>query len=145
MKFSTRIILLVLSLLGFSSCQDKPLAMYGEPTADFRLCAKVVDKMTQKPIKDILVKIVVDGHYYRPPLFQTDDSGFFFAGLSVVPMDQKIKVIWQDIDGAANGGTYVKDSLEFQIKNQDFKGGDGEWHSGSQTKEMILSLDKEAL
>lgn len=141
MKIFTKILTVVLTVLGFSACSPK--VEYGQPIADFRLRATVVDRTTKDPVRDILAKVVLNRDYYNSPLlFQTDNDGFFYTDIKIDPLDQKIKVIWQDIDGVDNG-TYAKDSLEFEIKREDFKGGDNRWNYGTQTKEMTIEIDKE--
>lgn len=121
-----RILLALLSLLGFATACNKGEEMYGTPRANFRIQGKVTDAAGQ-PIKGIEVRTIssdknttaADGSYDL-----TGDMGFISPQL-----------VFTDIDGSDNGGEFTEQTLDIEFTEADRTApGDGGWDRGSFAK-----------
>lgn len=139
---------MLLALLGVASCDgsgggDIPLE-YGAPVAGYQVKGKVVDAETGLPIEGMRVKA---GCVYRgdgrswlthyPEILTSDKQGAFEKKVFDFPSDT-FRLIWEDVDGSANGA-YVKDSVD--VKVDKFAGGQG-WNKGEATVETTLKAQK---
>lgn len=137
-----RLIYYLMALLGFGvqGCEylDKPdggeVCMYGTPTVEFHLSARVVDQ-AGNPIQGIEATT-------KGGMPFDDKTGFSnYQGIIEAythygfPGDQ-YEVIFNDIDGEANGGEYAKLILDITEKVTQVEQGDGSWYSGGYKAEL---------
>lgn len=133
----------VLGLLGFASCDiiGVGLCMYGEPHADFKAIGKVTDE-AGKPIEGIRVAVQQHRHYNNTPdviydqndwydndtLF-TDAEGKYQLERMVFDAPHDVKIVFEDVDGEANGGEFESSTATPEVKKT--KKGDGSWYGGA--------------
>ena len=133
----------LLSLLGFSSCGENGLGgggecLYGTPTSTFQVKGNVTDE-EGNPIQGIKTKVEVKyGRWAKDSIAYTDSNGNYLLGnysMTGSPTSQKediVKVIFEDVDGEANGGTFANDTVQgkdLTIKQTSER--DGSWYLGS--------------
>ena len=133
----------VLGLLGFASCDWLGIGatMYGEPHADFKAIGTVKDN-TGKPIEGIQVAVKQHRHYENTPnviydqndWFEsdtvfTDSNGSYELTRSVFDAPNDVTVVFEDIDGDANGGEFEKAEATPEVKRT--KKGDKSWYGGA--------------
>lgn len=145
-KFINRILSGILVLLGFSACDkennepENILIMYGTPTASYKISGKAMDKNSTgiSNIQVIVKEKRYNSQYYHPgDTLTTNEKGiFYYEGYGISP-EQDCRVIFHDIDGEANGGTFQSNSVD--IKTEKIEEGKG-WDrgKGSATIEIIL-------
>lgn len=126
----------LLAVLGFSSCNKAPWDApdeYGVPICDFKFDLTVVNE-AGKPIKGIRVvpqgRFIVekDGKYVQDTLY-TDTEGKAGRTYKRIFPIQEFKAVLEDVDGEANGGSFLKD--EIVAKPEKTGAGDGHWDSGT--------------
>ena len=143
----------LLSMLGFSCSLDEPeeygpiVLEYGVPHADYIVKGTVTDE-TGTPIQGI--KTSIKGFFpgaekvYVEGLdsIQTDASGQY--QLKYMGMPHKyLKLIVEDIDGEANGGEFLSDTLDIDFdKAEKAKDGDGHWYKGVYNIPQDVKLKK---
>ena len=132
----------LLSMLGYGcSSTEEPLDMYGPPVeygtphADFIIKGRVMDE-SGTPVQGIKtsLKTVFESNNIHYALgvdsVQSDVSGHY----QLKTTDRKSqydKVIVEDIDGEANGGEFLSDTLDVDYnKAVKTKDGDGKWSLG---------------
>lgn len=132
----------LLSMLGYGcSSTEEPLDMYGPPVeygtphADFIIKGRVMDE-SGTPVQGIKtsLKTVFENNNKHYALgvdsVQSDVSGHY----QLKTTDRKSqydKVIVEDIDGEANGGEFLSDTLDVDYnKAVKTKDGDGKWSLG---------------
>ena len=135
----------LLSLLGFSSCNEQNEGggeMYGVPHAEFSIKGKVVDSKGA-PLSGIQIHYATahtgDGrtwHEQIPEKF-TSENGAINNHFESFPT-KSLRVYATDIDGPVNG-SFANDSIDIEISKTDYKGGKG-WFSGTVEKDIILTL-----
>lgn len=130
----------LLSLLGFSSCGENGLnggneCLYGTPTSTFQVKGNVTDE-EGTPIKGIKAKVEVGkgGLGKGDIVAETDSKGNYVLDNALIgtPTSSEMKVIFEDVDGDANGGTFASDTVQgkdLTIKQTSEK--DGTWNLGS--------------
>ncbi len=130
----------LLSLLGFSSCGENGLnggneCLYGTPTSTFQVKGNVTDE-EGSPIKGIKAKVEVGkgGLSKGNIVAETDSKGNYVLDNALIgtPTSSEMKVIFEDVDGDANGGTFANDTVQgkdLTIKQTSEK--DGTWNLGS--------------
>ncbi len=130
----------LLSLLGFSSCGENGLnggneCLYGTPTSTFQVKGNVTDE-EGTPIKGIKAKVEVGigGLGKGDIVAETDSKGNYVLDNALIgtPTSSEMKVIFEDVDGDANGGTFANDTVQgkdLTIKQTSEK--DGTWNLGS--------------
>lgn len=126
----------LLGMLGFSACRgDLPL-MYGCPHADYIIKGKVTNE-TDKPISGIEVRSpLYEGH---ADTLYTDKNGEFTYKRENFP-NEDIPLLFSDIDGDANGGSFAPDSISVSFKGVKLEGGDGDWYEGKAEKTVTIKL-----
>ena len=132
-----------LGLLGFSSCNwlGIGVCMYGEPHADFKAIGSVTDN-AGKPVEGIRVAVKQHRHYentssviydqndwYDADTVFTDSSGSYELVKSVFDAPHDVSVVFEDIDGAENGGEFETAIAMPEIKRT--KKGDKSWYGGA--------------
>ena len=124
----------VLALLGFAACAETSVE-YGTPTMDFWVRGKVISD-DGKALKDIQVIVKNENAYYN------DEEGELVR-MNDGWVDTK-KLIFNDIDGEANGGTFKSDSVCMKdMESKQIKKGDGNWYLGTYEYNMEIKLSKE--
>jgi putative lipoprotein (rSAM/lipoprotein system) len=143
LKSYNKVIALVLSLLGFTGCEDvlNTKAEYGVPHADFIINGKIQSKITNQSIPNIriIVKDTIQGLNIPLDTVYSNAQGNYEAIVSEFPLDRAYLLSVSDIDGVANGEFIEKDTLA-EFKNPIFTGGDGHWYDGKTTKIVDIKL-----
>ena len=122
-----------MSLFGFASCEKAPNAMYGVPSATFKVIGTVTNE-SNLPIEGIRVILNSDTTL-------TDASGNYLVGVTEFPGDKSLNVTFKDIDGASNGSYIQKDSTVNFVDNE-YQNGSG-WNSGEVSKTVDIKLKEE--
>ena len=142
----------LLSVLGFGCSTDEPeeygtiLMEYGTPYADYIIKGSVTNEAGE-PVRGIKtsLKSVFDNeneHYVLGlDSVETDVSGSYqlkYVGLR----DHGLKVIVEDIDGEANGGEFLSDTLDIDF-NKAVKTEEGsDWYEGAYDISQDIKLKK---
>ena len=139
----------LLSMLGFSCSLDEPdeygstPVEYGTPHADYILKGTVTDEVGA-PIKGIKTSLKeVYGHKtgYCVDSIQTNESGNYQLKLGKESnfFKENVKLIVEDIDGEANGGEFLSDTLDIDYSKAVKVGeGDQRWYEG--TFEVVTDI-----
>jgi len=114
----------LISLLGFSNCENEPLVEYGPLNADFTIKGTVVNKANGKPIEGIRVGYnpepavvslygVISTPYTPKVSVSTDANGEFKLTDKFIDFNPNltIPVYVDDIDGEQNG-LFQSDTLQ---------------------------------
>ena len=143
----------LLSVLGFSCSIDEPdeygpiIMEYGTPYADYVFKGSVTDE-AGTPIQGIKtsLKSVFDNeneHYVLGlDSVETDISGNYQLKY-VGTQDRGLKIIVEDIDGEANGGEFLSDTLDIDYKKAvQTKKSDEFWYEGAYEISQDIKLKK---
>ena len=143
----------LLSVLGFSCSIDEPdeygpiIMEYGTPYADYVFKGSVTDE-AGTPIQGIKtsLKSVFDNeneHYVLGlDSVETDISGNYQLKY-VGTQDRGLKIIVEDIDGEANGGEFLSDTLDIDYKKAvQTKKSDEFWYEGAYDISQDIKLKK---
>ena len=143
----------LLSVLGFSCSIDEPdeygpiIMEYGTPYADYVFKGSVTDE-AGTPIQGIKtsLKSVFDNeneHYVLGlDSVETDVSGNYQLKY-VGTQDRGLKIIVEDIDGEANGGEFLSDTLDIDYKKAvQTKKSDEFWYEGAYDISQDIKLKK---
>ena len=144
----------LLSMLGFSCSLDEPdeygstPVEYGTPHADYILKGTVTDEAGTpiKGIKTSLKEIDKDdtGTYvFGIDSMQTNESGNYQLKNRGMPYDNRKKLVVEDIDGEANGGEFLNDTLDIDYdKAVKIEEGDHHWYVGKYEVATDVRLKK---
>ncbi len=144
----------LLSMLGFSCSLDEPdeygstPVEYGTPHADYILKGTVTDEAGTpiKGIKTSLKEISKDDtgtHVFGIDSIQTNESGNYQLKNSGMPYDKRVKLVVEDIDGEANGGEFLNDTLDIDYgKAVEVEEGDHHWYDGKYEVTTDVRLKK---
>lgn len=144
----------LLSILGFSCSLDEPdeygstPVEYGTPHADYILKGTVTDEAGTpiKGIKTSLKEISKDDtgtHVFGIDSIQTNESGNYQLKNSGMPYDKRVKLVVEDIDGEANGGEFLNDTLDIDYgKAVEVEEGDHHWYDGKYEVTTDVRLKK---
>lgn len=140
----------LLSMLGYGcSSTEEPLDMYGPPVeygtphADYIIKGRVMDE-SGTPVQGIKTSLrkVDKVRAYGIDSVQTNASGNYqlkHTGWQ----NQYYKVIAKDVDGEANGGEFLSDTLDIDYdKAVKTKDGDGKWYLGTYEITQDVKLKK---
>jgi len=131
----------LLGLLGFESCESESQLEYGVPQADYIVKGVVTDD-AGNPIQGIKTKFVHD-HYYGEKTAITDDSGNYEIQATSYPDLYNCQLIVEDIDGEANGGEFLSDTLDLSTKKPvQIKKGDRKWYEGTYELSQDVKMKK---
>lgn len=134
-----KIILLILTILGFSCTEDQP-DEYGMPHADFKISGVVVDEATLESIENIQVIMqdpeMIDIH---SDTCYTDINGMYELKLIDLADEKSFIFKCLDIDGTANGDYESLDST-VRFENPEFINSSGNWYRGEASKTIIVKL-----
>lgn len=139
----------VLGILGFASCEKAldviddggGLVMYGQPHADFKAVGSVKDK-SGKPIEGIRVAIrqtIPHSHEHKDTVY-TDSKGEYVLTTQGFTGPSSVKIVFEDIDGAANGGEFEKTEATPAVKQT--KKGDNSWYNGAFEAKADVKMNK---
>lgn len=141
------LIVLLISILGFSSsCKDSGKE-YGSPHADFIISGKIESATNNNMIPDIIiemrsVKKTENGQSFSrltETTFSDNIGNFTLTDKGASPMDQTYQIKFTDTDGAINGEYETLDTT-MVFQNPKFTNGDGEWYLGSTEQELNIKL-----
>ena len=141
----------LLSMLGYGCSLDEPeeygpiVLEYGVPHADYIVKGTVTDE-AGTPIQGIKTSIkgVIPENevVYGLDSIQTDVSGQYQLKYMGMP-NNWLKLIVEDIDGEANGGEFLSDTLDIDFdKAEKAKDGDGHWYEGVYNIPQDIKLKK---
>ena len=142
----------LLSILGFGCSSEEPMDMYGPPVeygtpqADFILKGTVTDEIgtpvqgLKTSLKEVYKHDLVTNTYGVDSI-QTNESGNYQLKLGKESnfFKENVKLIVEDIDGEANGGEFLSDTLDIDY-NKAVKVGEGDqrWYEG--TFEVVTDI-----
>ena len=131
-----RLIYFLMALVGFGAagCEEFSAAEYGCPNVNFRVTARVVDEAGE-PIEGIRVGIYHeewDGGYacgdFENRTGYTDYQGCIDAYGS--PFSVPEKLVFEDVDGEANGGEFETQIIDV-VGVEQTEEGSGHWYGGA--------------
>ena len=138
-----------LGLLGFASCEKATdiygngdiICMYGQPHADFKAVGTVKDK-SGKPVEGIrvAVRLTVPSSYEQKDTVYTDSKGEYLLDTQIFSGPSSVRIVFEDIDGAANGGEFEKAEATPDIKQT--KKGDNAWYNGAFESKADIKMNK---
>lgn len=146
----------ILALLGFASCEKisgTARDEYGCPTMDYKVMGTVSDEAGE-PVKGIRVtfrateSIADDGtQRYVKESHLTDGKGRYAIGEQRKQYTWAEQLIVEDVDGEANGGLFVNDTIDleralYENLGKQYKKGDG-WYQGGYEVNVDVTLKKE--
>lgn len=144
----------ILSLLGFSSCDDgfkiggggkEPIACeYGCPYTEFTLKGTVTDAKSN-PIKGIKVtlKEIFEDEMYEKLTEFTDENGKVeyhdgYADIGAFGQPDYV-LVFEDVDGTENGGLFSSKTIDVELKMIE----EGErWKVGTYESTFTVALDE---
>ena len=139
----------VLGILGFASCEKaldiyengEMMCMYGQPYANFKAVGTVKDK-SGKPLEGIRVAVrltVPSSSEVRDTVY-TDSKGEFLSNTQTFNGPSSVRIVFEDIDGAANGGEFEKTEATPAVKQT--KKGDDSWNKGAFEAKANVKMNK---
>ena len=141
----------LLVLLGFEACtgMENGGEEYGTPTVDFHVVGQVTDA-EGKPIEGI--RVTTRGYYdfndgTMEQTTYTDKEGHYATKeVKSIGIDPGMKVVFEDVDGEANGGLFAADSISSDaMAKEKVKKGDGNWYEGGYELTANAKLKPEVL
>lgn len=141
----------LLVLLGFEACtgMENGGEEYGTPTVDFHVVGQVTDA-EGKPIEGI--RVTTRGYYdfndgTMEQTTYTDKEGRYATKeVKSIGIDPGMKVVFEDVDGEANGGLFAADSISSDaMPKEKVKKGDGNWYEGGYELTANAKLKPEVL
>lgn len=139
------LIVILISLLGFTtSCKDEP-AEYGTPHAAFVITGKVESATDNQPVMDIIVEMRLlptqdnSSQGYLVGTGFSNGIGSYYIDATESPKEQTFNLKFIDTDGPLNG---EYETLDTTVVFQDpkFTNGDGSWYKGYTEKTMDVKL-----
>ena len=122
---------------------------YGTPTVDFHVVGQVTDA-EGKPIEGI--RVTTRGYYdfndgTMEQTTYTDKEGRYATKeVKSIGIDPGMKVVFEDVDGEANGGLFAADSVSSDaMAKEKVKKGDGNWYEGGYELTANAKLKPEVL
>ena len=140
----------LLVLLGFEACtgMENGGEEYGTPTVDFHVVGQVTNA-EGKPIEGI--RVTTRGYYdfndgTMEQTTYTDKEGRYATKeVKSIGIDPGMKVVFEDVDGEANGGLFAADSVSSgAMAKEKVKKGDGNWYEGGYELTANAKLKPEA-
>ena len=141
----------LLGVLGFEACtgMENGGEEYGTPTVDFHVVGQVTDA-EGKPIEGI--RVTTRGYYdfndgTMEQTTYTDKEGRYATKeVKSIGIDPGMKVVFEDVDGEANGGLFAADSISSDaMAKEKVKKGDGNWYEGEYELTANAKLKPEVL
>lgn len=137
LKSTNSLIVLLISILGFSSSCKESGQEYGTPHADFIISGKIESATNNTPIPDIIVEV------RETRLVETGFSNYYGSyevAVGDFPDDHTYQIKFTDTDGALNGEYETLDTTVV-FKDPKFTNGDGSWYAGYTEKELNIKLE----
>ena len=117
----------LLSIIGYGcSSSDDPeyICMYGTPHADYQFSGTVTDE-SGSPVKGIKVSAKNVYRRYDSTLIETygvdstltDSKGKYAVEGEAFLGEHILKLIVEDLDGEANGGNFMNDTIDIDFDN----------------------------
>ena len=138
----------LLVLLGFEACSEEGgREEYGTPTVDFHVVGQVTNAEGD-PIEGIRVTTRGYFNFHDGTTEQTTytdkDGHFATKEMRSISIDPMMRVVFEDVDGEANGGVFAKDSVMADAMTRTQVGkGDGHWYDGKYELRVNKKLRKE--
>ena len=138
----------LLVLLGFEACSEEGgREEYGTPTVDFHVVGQVTNAEGE-PIEGIRVTTRGYFNFHDGTTEQTTytdkDGHFATKEMRSISIDPMMRVVFEDVDGEANGGVFAKDSVMADAMTRTQVGkGDGHWYDGKYELRVNKKLRKE--
>ena len=138
----------LLVLLGFEACSEEGgREEYGTPTVDFHVVGQVTNAEGD-PIEGIRVTTRGYFNFHDGTTEQTTytdkDGHFATKEMRSISIDPMLRVVFEDVDGEANGGVFAKDSVMADAMTRTQVGkGDGHWYDGKYELRVNKKLRKE--
>ena len=148
-RWYNAILTALLSMLGFScdGSGGSEVEEYGCPSADYIIKGNVTDE-AGTPVQGIktslkqVYKTMTETHVYGIDSIQTSESGNYQLKSNGIPAGLT-KLIVEDVDGEANGGEFLSDTLDINYdKAVQTKKGDGKWYAGTYEISQDVKLKK---
>ena len=142
----------LLTMLGYGCTKEEPMDMYGVmveygvPSANYIVKGTVTDEggTPIQGIKTSVKSIPDEAPQYTQGLdsVQTDNAGKFQLKASWYAGIPDLKLIVEDVDGEANGGEFLSDTIRIdELKRQKLEDGDG-WYEGKFELNADVKLKK---
>jgi putative lipoprotein (rSAM/lipoprotein system) len=139
-KALARFLLMILGALGLAACDSStgpPAPEYACPYADYMLSGTVVDADSSKAIEGIRVRFGLPGSE-GPTTYSGADGKWQISGEIACAWRDSLHVA--DVDGDANRGAFMPDSLQLNPVRTGAKKG---WYVGSfQQTDIVITLKK---
>lgn len=123
----------ILSILGLVTSCEIGKAMYGVPSATYKVLGKVTNE-ANIPIEGIRVVMFPDSTL-------TDPNGNYEVNIHKFPDSQSFPIKFIDIDGTTNG-SYIQIDSTVNFVDPFFEDGSG-WDSGVATEELNIKMKEE--
>lgn len=152
-RWYNTILTALLTMLGYGCSSEESMDMYGVvveygvPSADYVIKGTVTDE-AGTPIQGIktVLKELPDfypDYAYSIDSTQTDASGKYQINTRLTFGHQWDKLVVQDIDGEANGGEFLSDTIEIsKLEAKKIGEGDGHWNNGKYEIQANVKLKK---
>lgn len=143
----------LLSILGYGCSSEEPMDMYGTvveygaPNVDYVIRGTVTDE-TDTPIQGIktVLKDMPDNYpdyAYGIDSAMTDAAGKYQIETRVYLGQDGQKLIVEDIDGEANGGEFLSDTIDItKLEAKKIGESDGNWNNGKYEIKADVKLKK---
>ena len=136
LKSTNSLIVLLISILGFSSSGKESGQEYGTPHATFIIFGKIESATTKTEISDIIVevretKLVATGY--------SRSSRGYDVAVEDFPSNHTYKIKFTDTDGVLNGEYETLDTTVV-FNDPKFTDGDGSWFAGYTEQELNIKL-----
>lgn len=111
----------LLAMLGYGCSEseepEKDVLMYGCIVAYYTINGTVTDE-AGAPVQGIKtsVKMLFRQDIVGMDSVQTDESGKYLLGFNEMMDNEYTKLIVEDVDGEANGGEFLSDTLDIDFK-----------------------------
>lgn len=140
----------LLVLLGFEACSEEGgREEYGTPTVDFHVVGQVTNA-EGKPIEGI--RVTTRGYFNfhdgttEQATYTDKDGHFATKEMRSISIDPMMRVVFEDVDGEANGGEFATDSVSAEaMAKKKVKKGDGNWYDGKYELTANAKLKAEGL
>ena len=120
---------------------------YGTPNVDYVFKGTVTDEVGTpiQGIKTVLKEMPdeVSGYVYGVDSTLTDAAGKYQIDTRIYASSGGVKLIVEDIDGEANGGEFLSDTIDVSKMDAEKIGeGDGNWNRGKYEVQADVKLKK---
>ena len=140
-RWYNAVLTVLLSMLGYGCSSDEPMDMYGTPVEygaphAYYIVKGLVTDEAESPVQGIKTSLrevyqtEKETQLFGMDSIQTNEFGNYQLKYVGMP-DIRTKLVIEDIDGEANGGEFLSDTLDVNFDNATQTGkGDGKWYGG---------------